>query len=210
MKSVVDLFVLKDRTAIFWFTMACVSIVCSALFVQRMIAAIRNKPQYVIMDASGVYYLAPSVEFEKAKDLHEAQTRLAMETLYTRDYARGDEPMLFGNRVKKLFMPTAIRQIQDEFLTPDAKPFKEQKVHQTVEIEEAGIYKNKIDPRGQAITYAKGKLYRQGTLKGQEKTDVYTVQAFFFWRINAKMADNGAFPTVCYKIQASDPKKQTP
>ena len=206
MKSVVDLFVLKDRTAIFWFTMACVSIVCSALFVQRMLAAIRNKPQYVLMDASGVYYLAPSVEFEKATDLHVAQTRLAMETLYTRDL----DQLRFDNRVKKLFMPDAIKQIRNDFLYPDSKPFSEQKVHQTVEIEEAGIYKNKIDPRGVAITRAKGKLIRKGTFKGQENTDIYDVEAFFYWRINNKMADNGAFPTVCYRIQAADPKKQTP
>jgi hypothetical protein len=207
MKSVVDLFVLKDRTAIFWFTMACVSIVCSALFVQRMMAAIRNKPQYVLMDANGVYYLAPSVEFEKATDLHVAQTRLAMETLYTRD----GEKLHFEDRVKKLFTKDAIAQIKNDFLYPDSKPFRDQQVHQTVEIDEAGVYGNKIDPQGMAITRAKGTLHRQLTFKGLAKTDVYDVEAFFFWKINTKMADNGAFPTVCYKIQLkSDPKKQGP
>jgi hypothetical protein len=203
MKSVVDLFVVKDRTAIFWFTMACVSIVCSALFVQRMLAAIRTKPQYVIMDASGVYYLAPSVEFEKAKDLHDAQTRLAMETLYTRDL----EQMKFADRARKLFTKDCQGQIRKELLAPDETPFKEQKVHQTVEILEAGIYKGKIDPRGVAITYSKAKLTRQSSFKGQSKTETFTVDCYFFWRINTKMADNGLFPTVCTKITPSEPKK---
>src|SRR5882757_5060917 len=200
MKSVVDLFVVKDRTAIFWFTMACVSIVCSALFVQRMLAAINTKPQYVIMDASGVYYLAPSVEFEKAKSLHVAQTRLAMETLYTRDL----DQVRFNERMKKLFSKDTINDIEKDLLNPDAKPFREQKVHQTIEVTEADIYKGKIDPR-QAITYVKGTITRQITFKGQSKTDILTVEVFFFWRLNTKMADNGAFPTFCYKIQASDP-----
>jgi hypothetical protein len=203
MKSVVDLFVVKDRTAIFWFTMACVSIVCSALYVRSMLAAIRTKPQYVIMDNSGVYYLAPSVEFEKAKDLHEAQTRLAIETLYTRDL----DQMRFDARARKLFTKDAVSQIHEDLLNPDAKPFREQQVHQTVEVEEAGIYKNKIDPRGAAITHAKAKLTRQSTFKGQSKTEVFTVDCYFFWRINTRMADNGLFPTVCYKFTPSEPKK---
>jgi len=207
MKSVVDLFVLKDRTAIFWFTVACVSIVCSALFVQKMIAAIRNKPQYVLMDANGVYYLAPSVEFEKATDLHVAQTRLAFETLYTRDL----DQLHFDDRVKKLFNKSTVSQIRRDFLTPDAKPFRDQAVHQTVEIDEAGIVPGKIDPRGAAITRAKGKLIRKLTFKGLDKTDIYEVEAYFFWQINAKMADNGAFPTVCNRIVVkSEPKKLNP
>src|SRR6188768_3133962 len=120
MKSVVDLFIVKDRTAIFWFTMACVSIVSCALFVQRIVAAIQQKPQYVIMDARGTYYLAPSVEFEKATDLHIKQTQLAMETLYTRDV----DELRFAPRLKKLFSGDARTQIEREFLAPDAGPFR--------------------------------------------------------------------------------------
>ena len=201
MKSVVDLFIVKDRTAIFWFTMACVSIVCCAIFVQKIVTAVRVKPQYVIMDASGTYYLAPSVEFEKAVALHEAQSRLALETLYSRDA----ELLRYQDRANKLFVPDAIKQIEEEFLKPDEKPFKEQKVVQTVEVDEASIYQ--IDPRGVALTFAKGRLIRQSEFKGQSKTETFEVKAYFTWRINTSMAVNGAFPTVCYKIKASDPKK---
>jgi hypothetical protein len=201
MKSVVDLFLVKDRTAVFWFTMACVSIVLCALFAQKIIKAVSIKPQYVIMDASGTYYLAPSVEFEKATSLHEAQTRLALETLFTRDA----ENLRFQDRATKLFTPDAIKQIQDEFLNPDEKPFKEQKVVQTVEVDEASIYK--IDPRGVALTLAKGRLIRQSEFKGQSKTETLEIKAYFTWRINTSMATNGAFPTICYQIKSSDPKK---
>jgi hypothetical protein len=203
MKSVVDLFVVKDRTAIFWFTMACVSIVCSAIFVQRVITAVQVKPQYVIMDSTGSYFLAPSVEFEKARELHAAQTRLAMEALYT----RGPEELTYGSRLKKLFRQEAITQVTKDLVRPDEKPFREQKMTQTIEIEEAGVYKTLVDPRGQAVTYAKGKLTRQGTFKGQAKTEVLEVECYFWWRINTRMADNGLFPTVCTRFKASDPKR---
>ncbi|RBP48147.1 hypothetical protein DES53_101947 [Roseimicrobium gellanilyticum] len=203
MKSVVDLFVVKDRTAIFWFTVACVSIVCSAIFVQRVITAVQVKPQYVIMDSTGSYYLAPSVEFEKALELHAAQTRLAMETLYT----RGPEMLTFESRLKKLFTQEANTQIRKDLLNPDEKPFREQQIHQSIQIEQAGVYKNLIDPRGQAVTFAKGKLTREITFKGQSKTEVLDVEVYFWWRINTRMADNGLFPTVCTKFKASDPKR---
>lgn len=203
MKSVVDLFIVKDRTAIFWFTMACVSIVCSVIFVQRIIAAVSTKPQYVIMDAGGTYYLAPSVEFEKARELHQAQTRLAMETLYTRDA----DLLRYASRQKKLFSEDAIKQIKQDFLGPDEKPFKEQQIVQTIRVEEADVYKNNIDPRGMAITQGKGRLTRQSNFKGKTKTEVLDVEVFFWWRINTRMAENGAFPTYCYRIKASDPKK---
>jgi hypothetical protein len=203
MKSVVDLFVVKDRTAIFWFTMACVSIVCSAIFVQRVITAVQVKPQYVIMDSTGSYYLAPSVEFEKAREIHAAQTRLAMETLYT----RGPEMLKYESRLKKLFMPETMTQIRKDLLNPDEKPFREQQMTQSIEIEEAGIYKNLITSSGLAVTFAKGKLTRQGTFKGQPKTEVLEVEVYFWWRINTRMADNGLFPTVCAKFKASDPKR---
>jgi hypothetical protein len=201
MKSVVDLFLVKDRTAVFWFTMACVSIVCCAIFVQRIVMAVSVKPQYVIMDAAGTYYLAPSVEFERATAMHEAQSRLALETLYTRDV----DVLRYQERALKLFNAEGMRQIDADFLKPDQNPFKEQKVVQTVDVDEASIYQ--IDPRGVALTLAKGRLTRKSEFQGQAKTETFDVKAYFFWRINTTMAVNGAFPTVCYKIQASDPVK---
>ena len=201
MKSVVDLFVVKDRTAIFWFVMACISIVFCAIFVQNIIATVSVKPQYVIMDQTGTYYLVPSVEFEKAKPLHIEQTRIAMETLYTRNV----DELKFASREKKLFLEEAIKQIRTDILVPDEKPFKEQKISQTIEVEDVSVLK--VDPRGIALTKAKGKLTRKGTFKGQQKTETLSVETVFWWRLNARMADNGAFPTVCYRIKAGDPKK---
>ena len=203
MKSVVDLFVVKDRIAIFWFTMACVSIVCCAIFVQKVVAAVKVKPQYVIMDSTGTYYLAPSVAFEHAKDLHAAQSRLALETLYN----RGPEDLDYRPRMKKMFTEEAQMAIAKDILAPDEAPFREQQTRQTVEVTEAGVYKNLIDPRGMAVTIAKGKLTRKSNFKGQARTEELEVVAYFWWTINTRMADNGLFPTVCTKFKAEDPKK---
>ena len=202
MKNVVDLFIVKDRTDIFWFTMACASILCSAIYVKTVIAAVQKKPQYVIMDGTGVYYLAPSVEFEGAKELHLAQTRLAMETLYTRT----PQNLVFKNRINRLFIGEGVEMVNNEFKT-DAKKFVEEERSQTIDVyEEPTIYK--IDPRGQAITHAKGRIIRHSTFKGQKKTEVLYVDNYFYWKMNARMVDNILFPTACFKMKLSDPAKE--
>lgn len=203
MKNVVDLFIAKDRTAIFWFTVACASILCSAIYVQRVIKAVQTKPQYVIMDGNGVYYLAPSVEFEKATELHVAQTRLAMETLYVRN----PQTLVFKNRVSRLFFADGVKMVDNEFRA-EAERFADEQITQTLDIYEAPtIYK--IDgSRGQAITHAKGKLTRNSTFKGQKKTEVLYVDNYFYWKMNARMSENSWFPTVCFKMQLSEPAKQ--
>jgi hypothetical protein len=206
MKSVVDLFVVKDRTAIFWFTVACASVVANVVFIHQMVATVAEKPQYVIMDGAGNYYVAPSVEFEHAGELHAAQTRLAVETLYS----RGPEKLEYPHRLERLFTPEALGQIRGELFSPDERPFREQQIHQTVEILEAGVYKDKIDPRGMAITHSKALLTRHSTFQGQEKTEVFEMEIYLWWRLNPDMARNGRFPTVCFQIKFADPVKLTP
>jgi len=60
MKGVVDLFVAKDRTAILWFLIACVSIALSAAYVKTMVAEVRSKPQFVIMAMETIFNRNPS------------------------------------------------------------------------------------------------------------------------------------------------------
>ena len=77
MKGVVDLFIAKDKIAVFWFLVTCGVIVGAAWYLDKSIKEVHSKPQFVIMDSAGVYYLAPTVDFENAVELHAAQTRLA-------------------------------------------------------------------------------------------------------------------------------------
>lgn len=207
MKNVVDLFVVKDRTAIFWFTMACASIFCSAMYVKTVVAAVMNKPQYVIMDGAGIYYLAPSVEFEQAKDLHEAQTRLAMETLYTRNPTR----LVFDERVPRLFVEGALEAVNKEFKT-EAKKFVEEQRTQTVEVDEIKV-ENRALPAGYKQTKARARLIRTSVFNGQRKLEVLHVDGVFLWKMNARLSTNRLFPSACSQVVLSEPSakpKQTP
>ena len=198
MKNVVDLFIAKDRTAVFWFVMACAAILCCGLYVQQIISSIAKKPQYVIMDSSGIYYLAPSVEFENATELHREQTRLAMETIYTRK-ARN---LVFNDRVEKIFYKAGIEQVKTELLK-DAKKFEEEEREQTIEITETKVI-SKMPTA--VVTEARGILNRTSKFEGRTKVESLSVAARFAWAMNPNMANNGLYPTVCMKIVFGEPK----
>lgn len=198
MKNVVDLFVAKDRTALFWFILACASMLLSAIYARSIISAVRTKPQYVIMDGAGIYYLAPSVEFAQANDLHLAQARMAMETLYTRT----PDSLPLGNRLTKMFTKKARDLVKAE-LAKEAKKFESQKIHQSVEVTEVTI--GKLDPNGFIETRVAAKLTREGTFDGKEQTKQYSVKAAFGWVLNTSMASNGGYPTVCTLVVTGDP-----
>lgn len=201
MKSVVDLFVAKDRTAVFWFTLACASILTSAIYVRKIIADVSTKPIYVIMDSNGTYYYAPSVEIDSATPLHEAQTRLAMETIYNRK----PRNLVFEDRVRTLFYSKGIEQVKEEF-NKDAKKFTEEDREQTIEV--TGIKVLQASSSGGALTEATGTITRHSTYKGHGKVEVFTVKGKFVWRLNKAMGINGLPPTVCVNMKLGDPVKQ--
>lgn len=198
MKTVVDLFVAKDRTAIFWFMLACVSIVLSGMYVSRVVADLSTKPVYLIMDANGVYYVAPSLEFENATPLHEAQTRLAMETIYN----RGPRDIVYVERLRTLFFGPGIEKVNAD-LRKEAKKFIDEERDQTIEVTDIKILK--VDPKGGVKTQATGIITRHSNIKGQPRVETFKVTNVFLWKINKGMGKNGLFPTVCFDMSLNDP-----
>jgi len=193
MKGVVDLFIAKDKIAVFWFLVTCGVIVGAAWYLDKSIKEVHSKPQFVIMDSAGVYYLAPTVDFENAVELHAAQTRLAMETLFNRGPNGLDSP----KRLPKLFAPKAIEFIAEE-MKGEGATFRNQKIHQKVEVEKTEVLKTVGEG---ALTSATGQIIRVGVFKGKTFNEVYDVTARFAWMLNKDMRNNGQFPTVSVQLK---------
>lgn len=201
MKNVVDLFIAKDRTSLFWFTMACASILLSSVYVSKIIADVNTKPVYVIMDRNGTYYYAPSIEIKQATPLHEAQTRLAMETIYTRE----PRALKFKTRLPMLFAGGAVTSVTAEFDRESAK-FIEEARSQTVEVQSIEI--GEPVPGTAVVTRAKGILTQTRTFGGKTETTRFSVSAGFGWGINMGMGtDNSNPPTICIAARLSPPTK---
>lgn len=213
MKNVADLFVAKDRTTTFWFVMACASILCCGIYVNKMVASVSQKPQYVIMDGNGIFYVAPSVEFPDAEGLHVAQTRLAMELLYT----RGPRGLEREGLLRMLYSAKAMGQVQAE-LAKESKTFRAQEIHQTVTVTESRVLSDKalrsvvsgVDYNEFKLTVGKATLSRSLVIAGKEQNEEWEVTVNFLWRLNPQVGGTktGPFPSLVFGMILGNPERK--
>lgn len=192
-KSPVEIFVSKDRMAMVWFMIAVVALGFAFWYVRDMEAKIKEKPQFFVMDGANTYYIPVSMDFEDAKDVHAAQTRLAMETVFNRNPGGSDNT----ERMQRLFGNTALEYLEDEY-DKERGAFSEQNIHQKVEVGEIKVLKT---AGTQVVSSAKGQIIRVGVFEDRQFTVVYEVTARFKFVLNKDMRRNGRFPTVCIKVE---------
>lgn len=191
MKGVTDLFLAKDRMAVFWFLVSCITIALCAWYVKAILADSHRQPRIVIMDDAGVYYITPSLEFQDAKALHTSQTRLAMETLFN----RGPKSLDNQSRVAELFTPAGAKFAFETFFPKEQKLFEERQYHQKVEIQSIVVAQTVGDTI--AVTSVKAQLIRSGVFDGNPEDSIWDVEVNFGWVVNDTMFPNGGFPTQC-------------
>ena len=187
-KPVIDLFIQKDKVAIFWFVFA---IVVTAGFWwerQKLITSFQQKPQFFVMDENSTYYLPAAMDFEDAKDVHAAQTRLAMEAIFNRNPGGPDSP----DRLKRI-LGVELYQKTERRLGEETKAFREKEIHQKVELGAIQILQVRDDS---VLTGVEGQLIRNGVFRNKPFTEVLEVNAQFKFILNPDMRHNGRFPTV--------------
>ncbi len=184
----IDLFIHKDKVALFWFAVALLVSVGFWLERQRLVKQLMAKPQFFVMDANHTYYLPSAMDFVSAKEVHAAQTRLAMEALFNRDPSGPDSP----ERLKRILGRDAYRKAQ-EAIANEADEFADKQIHQKVELGPIQVLQVRDDS---VLTGVEGQLIRNGVFRGKAFTEVLTVKAQFKFILNPDMTANGRFPTV--------------
>lgn len=192
-KSPVEIFVSKDRMATIWFVIAVMAMGFAFWYVRDMEVKVKAKPQFFVMDGANTYYIPASMDFEDAKEVHAAQTRLAMETVFNRNPGGSDN----AERMERLFGNTALDYLEDEY-DKEKGAFSEQNIHQKVEVGEIKVLKTMGT---QVVSSAKGQIIRVGVFEDRQFTVVYEVTARFKFVLNKDMRRNGRFPTVCTKVE---------
>ncbi len=187
-KPVIDLFIQKDKVALFWFVFAIGVTTVFWWERQRLVAALQTKPQFFVMDANNTYYLPASLDFEDAKAVHAAQTRLAMEAVFNRNPSGPDNP----DRLKRI-LGIELYQKTNRRLEEETKAFREKEIHQKVELGAIQILQVRDDS---VLTGVEGQLIRNGVFRNKPFTEVLEVQAQFKFILNPDMRHNGRFPTV--------------
>ena len=125
----IDFFISKDRVALFWFVLALGVTVGFWWERQRLVRSLMAKPQFFVMDANHTYYLPSAMDFGSAKEIHAAQTRLAMEALFIRDPNGPDSP----ERLKRILGRDAYREAQ-EAIAEEADELADKQIHQKIEL----------------------------------------------------------------------------
>lgn len=190
-RGAVDAFVAKDRVAVFWFLLACITGGACSWYVVKVSDTMKERPPFVIMDGAGVFYSAPGVNFEKATPIHLALTEILVDTMLT----RGPEGLAYGRRLNKLCTRDALGQI-NKLIQEESSNFSRQQVRQTYEIEEV----KSLGASGTAAgTQATGRIYRRGQFGGAVE-EVSTFKIKFQWVLNSNVRGNESFPALLYNL----------
>lgn len=193
MKGVTDIFISKEKLAVFWFMVACGCLAGTAWYMYDLAIVSRGNMLYVPIEKSSVY-LDRSLDKQELNELVDFHARLALETALN----RGPYGFLTPGRISYLFIDKGLVQInQDERET--LYDFKTRKIHQVIEVGEVQL---QHFPDGTARTIANGQLVRVSTdpLTKENLTQSFQVVADMTWVRNPSLRDARRFPYVCTEV----------
>jgi hypothetical protein len=199
-RGAIDTLVVRDRTAVFWFLVACAVGTACGIYTMLLAEALQKRPPFVVMDTAGAFYVPDGVTYGDAMNsrMHEEMGNILAETLL----ARTPTGLVYQDRLQKLLWLDSRnkfpieKQIDDE-LDREAQHFKSQQVNQTVMIEKTVVL---VSNPTQARTLTTGTVNRTKTFSGQQKVERFRFKLDVNWRQNDKISDNKGFPSQVLQI----------
>jgi hypothetical protein len=181
------LLVQRDRLPWFWFFVAAVILVISAVDRYHLAAQFKQRERVVIVDPAGTYYVSPLLQFQEAKQMHVQQAELAALAFLQRGPKDFDHPDL----LKQLFLKSALVKAQDEKNRENAE-FRAKQLHQKAEIGRIDILSTRESEVFAAVT---GQIIRSGVFQDKAFTEAFPFMLRLRLIRNPNMALNGRFPT---------------
>lgn len=193
MKGVTDIFISKEKLAVFWFMVACACLAGTAWYLHDLAITSRGNMLYVPIEKSSVY-LDRSLDQQELNELVDFHARLATETYLN----RGPMGFLTPARIPYLFIDKGLEQATQEE-RDTLYDFKTRKIHQMVEVGEVQL---QHFPDGTARTIINGQLVRVSTdpLTKETLTQSFQVMADMTWARNPSLRDARRFPYVCTAV----------
>lgn len=187
----VDLFISKERQARFWMLVAFTAVIGFAWDRQNLVTKLANKPLFFAMDAN-TFYVSRLGTFEEAKLFHAEASRMAASCLFDRNPSEPD----YTDRLKLLFGRDAYQDAQHLF-SADGQTFKEQQIHQKIEIGKIEMLKQSPDT---VLTAVHGQIIQAGVFDGRAFSKSKPVTAYFQLGLNREMASNSRYPEFVMKF----------
>ncbi|MBN8417806.1 MAG: hypothetical protein J0L73_02675 [Verrucomicrobia bacterium] len=192
-RSAIDTQIIRDRTAVFWFLVACLVGAGCAAYVMLMSAALRQRPPFVVMDTAGAYYVPPGEVYMEMNPMHMHLCNVLAETLLERN----PQGLIYENRLTKLCWENekhespGLSEIRKE-VQKEQKYFQSQKVDQTSMVEKTEIL---VATNTRVKTRTTGLVHRRSFFSGKEKHETYRFTLTVLWHQNTKITHNKGFPS---------------
>ncbi len=186
--NAIDVFMGGHRLAKIWFVLFLAVIAGWVWDRQQLIDALTRDTKFFVIDSAGTWYVPASYDFETATDVHDAQTRLMMQSIFNRNPGGYDSE----KTVKALLTRSAFEKLHDR-INDERKLAEKQKIHQKIEVGDVKVLQA---TREAILTTCTAQLIQNGIFDGKGFTRVYTVKARFKFVLNRNVKENGRFPTV--------------
>lgn len=200
-RSAIDTFIARDRTAVFWFLAACLTAGCCAWFVTQLSAVLSMRPDFVVMDTSGAYYVPPGKIYSQMDRMHEDLNRYAVETLLTRNF----DGLAYEERLSKICTKSGLEAVKT-YLKLEAEDFATQQIEQIPEYQSHEILTR---TRTEQMSLVQGEVQRSSKFKGREQTERYRFKITIVWLQNLGIAKNAAFPSLIKNMKVTELEKIT-
>lgn len=194
MKGVTDIFISKQKLAIFWFLVALGCIIGTAWHLYGVALDGRSRMLYVPVMTSDVY-IDEGLSKQDLSDVVDYQTRLILETFFN----RGPSGVVTPERMDFLFTPEGRYQAEVD-LRANSYDFRKRQVHQMLELGKVNILQSSD---GAASTEATGQLIRvsEDPVSKQTMVQSFTFRALLRLERNPNQRDVGRFLFICADLQ---------
>lgn len=194
MKGVTDIFISKEKLALFWFMVACGCLAVTGWYVYDVAVTSRGSMLYVPIERSYVY-LDRSLQQQELDEVVDYHARLSLETLLNRGRNGPTTPRRLGLLFAGTGMEQAVKDVQDS-----RYDFRARDIHQVLEV---GQIRVQHFPTGEAETLAQGQLVRVSIDPASHEAinQSFTVTARQSWSRNQNLRDSRRFPFVCTNIE---------
>ncbi len=194
MKGVTDIFISKQKLAIFWFLVALACIIGTAWHLYSVALEGRSRMLYVPVMTSDVY-IDEHLSKQDLSDIVDYQTRLILETFFN----RGPNGPVTPERLPFLFTPAGREQAEVD-IRSNSYDFAKRQVHQMLELGKVNILQSSD---GGASTEATGQLIRvsEDPVSKQTMVQSFTFRALMNLERNLNQRDAGRFLFICADLQ---------
>lgn len=193
MKGVTEIFISKEKLAIFWFMASVACLGATGWHLHNLADSSRGSILYVPIDKS-YFYLDRSQSTETMNQVLDYHARHALETYLN----RGPRGPLNAERLGLLFYEQGLEDVKAD-IQETRFDFKNLEIHQMAEI---GEVKMEIDNNLSAVTVLNGQVIRVSVepVTKEPVTQSFTFQAEMHWERNPNLAYARRFAWVCNKV----------